>query len=135
MMKKSIALAIALILCLSAVMCGCTPRYDTSPDMVEGVRWITYDYSFCINPADDCTGYYKYSEKKYNIRADFETNWLTVVDIGNGDTELFTGDWMYEKDTNGKDQLYIYNIRFNKDDYEELENNYAEFVTLKQEEI
>ena len=94
--------------------------------------WYFAGYGY---PADDCTGYYKYGDKKYNIRADFETNWLTVVDTGNGDTELFTGDWMYEKDTNGKDQLYIYNIRFNKDDYEELENNYAEFVTLKQEEI
>ena len=135
MMKKSIALAVALILCLSAAMCGCAPRYDTRPDKVEGIRWITYDYSFCINPEDDCKGYYKLGDKKYNIQANFESNWLTVVDTGNGDNELFTGDWMYEKDTNGNDQLYIYNIRFNKDDYEELENNYAEFVTLKQEEI
>ena len=55
MMKKSIALAIALILCLSAVLCGCTPRYDTSPDMVEGVRWITYDYSFFCSVC----GYFK----------------------------------------------------------------------------
>ena len=35
---------------------------------------------------------------------------------------------MYEKDTNGKDQLYIYNIRFNKDDYEELEKSRKELA-------
>ena len=124
MIKKSIALAVALILCLSAVMCGCTPRYDTRPDKVEGVRWITYDYSFCINPADDCKGYYKIGDKKYNIQAKFESNWLTVTDT---DTD--------KKNDNGNEELYIYSIKFNKDDYEELENYLAEYVTLKQEKV
>lgn len=134
MTKRIVALAVALILCLSAVMCGCSPRYETRPDNVEGVRWITYDYSFCINPADDCKGYYKLGDKKYNIQATFENNWITVVDT-DSKKEFFTGDWMYEKNDNGNEELYIYNIRFNKDDFEELENHFAEFVTLKQEKI
>ena len=134
MTKRIVALAVALILCLSAVMCGCAPRYETRPDEVEGIRWITYDYSFCINPADDCKGYYKLGDKKYNIQAEFEDNWLTVTDTDSG-KEFFTGDWMYEKNDNGNEELYIYNIRFNKDDFDELENHFAEFVTLKQEKI
>lgn len=135
MMRKTVAIALVLILCLSAVFCGCAPRYDTSPDKVEGIRWITYDYSFCINPADDCKGYYKFGDTKYNIQVKFESSRFTAVDTDKSDTELFNGDWTYEKDNSGKEQLYLYNIRFNKDDYEELEKDYAEFVTLKQEEI
>lgn len=134
MMKKSIALAVVLILCLSAVMCGCAPRYDTRPDKVEDARWITYDYSFCIDPTDDCKGYYKIGDKKYNIQAKFEDNWLTVTDTDT-DKELFNADWMYEKNDNGNEELYIYNIKFNKDDYEELENHLAEYVNLKKEKI
>ena len=135
MMKKSIALAIALILCLSAVMCGCTPRYDTSPDMVEGIRWITYDYSFCIKPAEDCTGFYKYNDKKYDIKVTFEGSRLTAVDTGNSNKELFNADWIYENSDTGKQLLYIYNIKFNKDDYEEFKSNFAEYVNLKQEKL
>ena len=135
MMKKSIAMALAVILCLSVVLCGCAKKFDKSPDQFEGIRWITYDYSFCINPADDCKGFYKFGDTKYNIQVKFESSRFAAVDTDKGDTELFNGDWTYEKDNSGKEQLYLYNIRFNKDDYEAFEKNYAEFVTLKQEEI
>lgn len=135
MMKKSIAMALAVILCLSVVLCGCAKKFDKSPDQFEGIRWITYDYSFCINPADDCKGFYKFGDTKYNIQVKFESSRFAAVDTDKGDTELFNGDWTYEKDNSGKEQLYLYNIRFNKDNYEAFEKNYAEFVTLKQEEI
>ena len=135
MMKKSIAMALAVILCLSVVLCGCAKKFDKSPDQFEGIRWITYDYSFCINPADDCKGYYKFGDTKYNIQVKFESSRFTEVDTDKSEAELFNGDWTYEKDNSGKEQLYLYNIKFNKDDYEAFEKNYAEFVTLKQEEI
>lgn len=135
MMKKSIAMALAVILCLSVVLCGCAKKFDKSPNQFEGIRWITYDYSFCVNPADDCKGYYKFGDTKYNIQVKFESSRFTAVDTDKSDAELFNGDWTYEKDSNGKEQLYLYNIKFNKDDYEAFEKNYAEFVTLKQEEI
>lgn len=133
-MKKTGALALAVIMLIGAVMCGCSPRYEKSPDRYEGIRWITYDYSFCINPADDCAGYYKFNDKKYNIKVTFESSRLTAVDTDNGDAELFNGDWMYEGEDENE-RLYIYNISFNKEDYEEFENNFAEFASLKQEEI
>ena len=135
MMKKSIAMALAVILCLSVVLCGCAKKFDKSPDQFEGIRWITYDYSFSINPADDCKGFYKFGDTKYNIQVKFESSRFTAVDTDKSEAELFNGDWTYEKDNSGKEQLYLYNIKFNKDDYEAFEKNYAEFVTLKQEEI
>lgn len=135
MMKKTIAIALVFVLCLGAVLCGCSPKFDTPPDKYEGIRWITYDYSFCINPADECKGYYKFGDTKYNIQAVFDNTRLSVIDTDNADNELFYADWMFEKNDEGEDQLYIYNIAFNKDDYEAFENNYAEFVTLKQEKI
>ena len=135
MMKKSIAMALAVILCLSVVLCGCAKKFDKSPNQFEGIRWITYDYSFSINPVDDCKGFYKFDDTKYNIQVKFESSRFTAVDTDKSEAELFNGDWTYEKDSSGKEQLYLYNIKFNKDDYEAFEKNYAEFVTLKQEEI
>ena len=134
MIKKTVALTLVLILCLSAVLCGCAPRYDTSPDKFEGIRWIAYDYSFCIDPADECRGYYKFGDTKYNIQVSFKSSWLQTIDTDTG-KELFNGDWLFEKNDDGQERLYIYNIRFNTNDYEALKTNYAEFVTLKQEKI
>lgn len=134
-MKKTVALALAVILCVGAVLCGCAPRYDKSPNQYEGIRWISYDYSFSFTPDDDCKGYYKYGDTKYNIQLTFESARFTAVDVDKGDTELFHGEWNYEKNVNGDDNLYLYNISFNKDDYEEFESNFAEFVSLKQESL
>lgn len=133
-MKKTVALALAVILCIGVVLYGCSPTYSKSPDEYEGIRWIAYDYSFSINPADECKGFYKYGDTKYNIQVTFESSRFTAVDTDKN-TELFYGDWTYEDNVNGDDNLYLYNITFNKDEYEELETNYAEFVTLKQETI
>lgn len=134
-MKRTVALALAVILIFGVVICGCAPKYDKSPDQFEDIRWITNDYSFCIEPENDCAGFYNYNGKKYNIKVTFDSSRLSAVDTDNGDTELFYGDWTYEDDGGGKDRLLIYNIVFNKDDYEELKGNYAEFASLKQEDI
>lgn len=134
-MKKTIAVFVAALICLSAVLCGCSPQYDKSPDQYNDIRWITYDYSFCINPKDGCKGYYNFKDKKYNIKVTFDSSRLTAVDTDNSNTELFNADWSYETNDAGKQTLYVYNISFNKKDYEEFENNLAEYVTLKQEKI
>lgn len=134
-MKKAIALTIVAMLCVCAVLSGCTPSYDKTPDKYKKIRWITYDYSFCINPTDDCKGFYKFNDKKYSIKATFESSRLTAVDTDNKDTELFTADWMYETNDSGNQTLYIYNIMFNTKDYKELETNYSEHATLKMEKV
>lgn len=134
-MKRMVALAIALLLCISALFSGCAPSYSQTPDQYKEIRWIAYDYSFCINPADDCTGYYTFNDQKYNIKVSFESSRLTAVDTGNNDAELFTADWLYEKNDNDTELLYIYNMSFNTKDYEDFKTNYAEFITLKQEKL
>lgn len=132
-MRRTMAFAAAVAVCICALICGCTPKVDKSPDQYEGIRWISYDYSFCIQPENNCEGYYRFGDKKYNIRVTFDSFRLTAADTDNSDRELFSGDWMYEKNEDGIETLYIYNIDFNKEDYEEFKTNYAEFVTLKQE--
>ena len=134
-MKKTVAFALAVILCIGVFLGGCAPRVDKTPDQYKDIRWISYDYSFCIKPAESCTGYYKYNDKKYNIIVTFENSRLTAADRDNGNAELFSAEWMYEKDSNGAELLYIYDITFNKKDYPELENNFAEYVNLKQEKL
>ena len=134
-MKKTVALALALLLCVGAMFSGCTPSYSKSPDQYKEIRWISYDYSFCIKPADDCTGYYTFDGKKYNIKVNFDASHLTAVDTDNNNTELFNADWKYEDNENGDELLYIYNIAFNTKDYEALKTDYAEFVNLKQEKL
>ena len=134
-MKKIIALLLALSLCAGILLCGCTPKAEKTPDKYEKIRWISYDYSFCINPSDDCKGYYKFGDKKYNIQVTFESTRVTAVDTDNSGKELFNGDWMYEKNDDGEDTLFIHNISFNTKDYSDLKTNYAEFVTLRQEKL
>lgn len=132
-MKKVIALAMAAVICVGVLLSGCTPMYDKSPDQYSKIRWITYDYSFKILPSDGCKGTYKFNDKTYNIKAEFESSRVKVVDTDNKNTELFNGDWTYEKNSDGAEQLYIYNISFNTKAYKELDTDYAEHVTLKQE--
>ena len=134
-MKKAVALAVVVVLCVCAAFSGCTPTYDKTPDQYSKIRWIAYDYSFCINPADGCKGYYKFNDKKYNIKVSFDASRLTAVDLDNKNTELFTADWLYEKNENDNTMLYVYNMMFNIKAYKEFKTDYAEFATLKQEKI
>lgn len=134
-MKKTIAIVLAVVLCAGMLLAGCAPRYETAPNEQKDVRWISYDYSFCINPADDGKGYYTFNDKRYNIQVSFDGAMMKAVDTDNSNTELFSGDWMYET-TDGKNELlYLYNLSFNKKDYPEMENNFSEFVNLKKEKI
>lgn len=133
-MKKSIISALALVLCACVLFSGCAPIYSKAPDEYTDIRWISYDYNFCINPEDDCNGYYTFNGNKYDIHVKFESSHLTATDTAN-DKELFNADWTYEKNDSGDTLLYIYNISFNKKDYEDFKTNYAEFVNLKQEKL
>ena len=134
-MKKAIAVVLVIAALFCALFCGCAPRYEKSPAEYEGIRWITYDYSFCIKPAEDCAGFYRFNDTKYNIKVSFDSSRLTAVDTDNSNKELFNADWLYETNDSGDKTLYIYNIAFNTADYEALKTNYAEFVTLKQEKL
>lgn len=129
-MKRIICITIAFLLVLGTVLAGCAPRYDKTPAEYEGVKWVTPDYSFRFNPTDDCKGNYTYNGTKYNIRVEFANSMFTVTDTDK-DQELFNGDWAYEDG----DHLFVYNISYNTDDYEELENDYSEFYRLNQEKI
>lgn len=127
-MKKLIAIALAVV--IAAAFVGCTGTYDKSPDEYSKIRWITPDYSFCIKPDDDCKGFYKFNEKKYNIKAQFSGSNVSILDT-DSKKELFNAQWSYEDN----DKLYIYNILFNTKDYKELDENYAEFVRLNKEKL
>lgn len=129
-MKRVICISVAVIIALSALMVGCSPTYDKSPDQYSKVRWYTPDYSFRFTTSDDCKGTYKFGDKKYNVKVEFDGSWVTVTDIDKN-KELFNGDWTYEEN----ERLYIYNINFNTKDYKELEDNYAEHVTLNKEKV
>ena len=133
--KLIAALLLAVVLSVCSVLCGCSPQFDKSPAEYEGIRWISYDYSFCFDPADDCKGYYRFDETVYNIKVDFDSSRLTVFDVDNANTELFTGDWTYETSPSGSENLFVHSIVFNKKDYEAFRTNYAEFVSLKQEKV
>ncbi len=133
-MKKTVAMLFVAVLCITALACGCSPGYDKSPAEYKNIRWISYDYSFCIKPDDDCKGFYTFNDKKYNIKVTFDGSTLTATDTDKN-KELFNADWMYEKGANDKETLYIHNIAFNKSDYKEMENNLAEYVTLKQDKV
>ena len=133
-MKKTIAAALALLLCVGILLGGCAASNGKSPDQYKEIRWIAYDYSFCINPADNCRGYYTFNDVKYNIKVSFDSSRLTAVDTAT-DKELFSADWLFEKTDDGAEMLYVYNMMFNTADYEDFKTNYAEFVSLKQEKI
>lgn len=130
-MKKLALIAAAVVLCMSILLTACTGTYDKRPDEYKKIRWAAPDYSFTIYPDKDCTGTYKFHDKTYNIKVQFEgVSSLTVRDTDNKDTRLFIADWMYEDG-----DLYIYNIQFNIKDYKEFEENYAEYVTLGKEKV
>jgi len=129
-MKIRVIALISAFALLLASLCGCVPVAGTSPAEVENVKWVTPDYSFRFNTADDCRGNYTYNGTKYNIQAAFEGGRITVTDLDKNQ-ELFSGDWKYE-DT---DYLFVYNIVYNTADYGELENNFSEFYRLNQEAL
>lgn len=128
-MKRLISLAAAVVLLISALT-GCTGTYDKSPDEYKNIRWITPDYSFSIYPSKDCTGTYKFNDKTYSIKIEFETSRLKARDTANSYEWFFVADWMYKND-----DLYIYNIQYNTKDYKELKENYSEFYTLGKEKL
>ena len=130
-MKRLICLALAAVICMSVLLVGCTGLYDKSPDEYTGIRWISSDYSIRFTPDDGCKGSYYFNDKKYNLRFDFDGSSVTAYDTDNNDTRLFWADWTYEEN----ERLSIYHISFNKADYKEMENNYMEFITLKQESL
>ncbi len=129
-MKRTVAAAVAVIMCLCFALSGCAGNYDKSPDQYKKVRWITPDYSFSIYTDNGCKGIYKFNNKKYNIKAKFGSTAVYVYDTDNKNTELFNADWMYDGD-----RLHIYGINFNTKKYKEFETNYAEFVDLQKEKI
>lgn len=129
-MKRLICIAVAAVL-IVGVLASCTGTYDKSPDEYTKIRWAAPDYSFTIYPDKDCTGTYKFDNKIYNIKVEFEgAASLTVRDMDNKNERLFVADWMYQ-DGN----LYIYNIQFNTKSYKAFKENYAEYVTLKKEKV
>ena len=128
-MKKIISIALIAALCACMLFTSCTPKYDKSPAEYTNMRWAAPDYSFLIYPDKDCTGTYRFEDTTYNIKVEFATSSLIVRDTGNSDKRLFIADWMYDEN----DNLYLYNIQFNKDDYKAFEGNFAEIVTLAKE--
>ena len=130
-MKKTALIAVALILCISLFMTACTGTYDKAPYEYTKIRWASPDYSFTIYPDKDCTGTYRFDDKTYNIKVEFEgASSLIVRDTDNKDERLFFADWMYDDG-----DLYIYNIQFNTQKYKVFEENYAEYVTLTKEKV
>lgn len=130
-MKKLICVALAVLVCACAALAGCTPSYGKSPAEYKKIRWSAPDYSFIINPADDCKGSYTFDGKKYKIRAEFDHDMMTAYDTEKNDAELFNAQWKYEDD----EKLFIYGIIFNTADYKEFKDNYSEFVRLNQEKL
>ena len=131
-MKKVLSLAVIAVLCVSMLLTACTGTYDKRPDEYTKIRWAAPDYSFTIYPDKDCTGTYKFNNKIYNIKVEFEgAASLTVRDTDNNNERLFVADWMY----NDGEKLYIYNIQFNTKDYKAFKENYAEYVTLGKEKV
>ena len=106
-MKRILSAALAAVILLSLVLCGCAPAFDKTPAEYEKVKWVTPDYSFRFNTADDCKGNFNYKDVKYNIQV------------------------MYEDG----DHLYIHTVMYNTADYEEFKTNYSEFYRLNQEKL
>ncbi len=129
-MKKTVVIAIAALMCLSFILSGCKSNYDKSPDQYKKIRWITSDYAFKIYPDNGCKGTYKFNDKKYNIQAKFVSDAITVYDTDKKNTELFNGNWMYEKG-----ELVVYAVTFNSKDYKEFETNYGDYVKLHKEKV
>lgn len=128
-MKRIIPVVIAALLLISVMFCGCAPAFDKSPDEYKDIKWVTNDYSFRINPSDDCKGNYNFQDTKYNIQAEFDGSHISVKDTDKN-KELFYGEWIYDGD-----HLYIHGISYNTSDYKEFEDNYSEFYSLHQEKI
>ena len=129
-MKRILSAALAAVILLSLVLCGCAPAFDKTPAEYENVKWVTPDYSFRFNTADDCKGNFNYKDVKYNIQVKFDGSHVSVMDADKN-KELFNGEWMYEDG----DHLYIHTVMYNTADYEEFKTNYSEFYRLNQEKL
>ncbi len=129
-MKRTVALAVCALMFVCFVLGGCAQSFDKSPDQYKNIRWETPDYSFIINPSDSCKGIYKFNNKSYNIKVEFDGSYITVKDTDNKNTELFNGQWTYDDE-----QLYIYDIQFNKKTYKDFKENYSEYVKLQKGKI
>lgn len=129
-MKRILYAALAAVLLLSVILCGCAPPVDKTPDKYTDIKWVTPDYSFRFNPDDDCKGNFNFGDTKYNIQVKFEKSHVTVTDIDK-DQKLFEGEWMYEDGNH----LYIHSVKYNTEDYEEMKKNYSEFFRLHQESL
>ena len=129
-MKIRVIALISAMALLIASLYGCVPVAGTSPAQAENVKWVTPDYSFRFNTADDCKGNFNYKDVKYNIQVKFDGSHVSVMDADKN-KELFNGEWMYEDG----DHLYIHTVMYNTADYEEFKTNYSEFYRLNQEKL
>ncbi len=135
-MKKTVCLLLAVLLCVGAMLTGCTNNAGERPDSYSGIRWISSDYRIRFTPDDGCKGSYYYGDKKYNLRFEFDSSSVIAYDLekkdeNGNDVRFFWADWSYEDD--GK--LTLLHISFNKSEYKEIENDKTEFITLKQEAL
>ncbi len=125
-MKKTVIIAVCALMCICFIFGGCARSYDKSPAEFKNIRWETPDYSFIIKPSDGCKGTYKFNDKKYNIKAEFDGSYLSVKDTDKNNAELFNAQWSYDED-----MLYIYDIQFNTKTYKDFKENYSEYVRLQ----
>lgn len=134
-MKKITALAISVILCCGLLFgCGNSAvSNQTSPKDAKNIKWTTYDYSFSFDTTKDCKGFYAFDTMEYDITVVFDNNYMTVTDNDNDGATIWTGMWQY-KDSEGK-KLYVYGIKYNVDDYEELSSCYTDFMDMRAEKI
>lgn len=129
-MKRFICLLIGVITCVGIMLTGCAQSDGKAPDEYKNVRWIAPDYSFSIYPGEDCTGKYVFNDTTYEIKAEFDSDKVTVYDKGNKDAELFNALWRYEDSG-----LYVYDMMYNTETYKELEDCYSEFIFLNKEKL
>ena len=134
-MKKITALVLSVILCCGLLFgCGNSAvSNQTSPKDVKNVKWTTYDYSFSFDTTKDCKGIYSFDTMEYNVTVNFDGSHITVVDNDKKDAVLWTGMWQYKDDKNKK--LYVYGIKYNVEDYEELSACYTDFMDMRAEKV
>ena len=133
-MKKVLCLVLVALVCMSALLVGCTDNSGDRPDSYSGIRWISPDYRIRFTPDDGCKGSYysgETEETKDNLRFEFDGSTVTAYCTDKNDARFFWADWSYEE--NGR--LAFYHISFNTDEFKEMKNDKTEFITLKQEPL
>ncbi len=128
-MKKLICILVSALAVVSVVLTGCTGTYDKTPDQFSKITWTTSDYSLRFAPDNDCKGRYTFDGKPYDIRLEFGPTRVTAYDADDADKVFFQASWTYEEE----DYLYIYDIKFNTNDYKLLKENFVEFLRLYQD--